>query len=55
MISINGTSIDINEAGTATITLTADDDPVIPLDISYTPTETSTGTSYLKDDDAWKW
>ena len=51
MISINGTSIDINEAGTATITLTADDDPVIPLDISYTPTETSTGTSYLKDDD----
>ena len=50
-ISIEQTSVDINEGGMTTITLIANDDPVRnDLMIKYTPTETSFMTSYLKDD-----
>ena len=51
MITIEQASMNIDEAGTATITLIADDDPVrTDLMVSYTPNETSTNTSYLKND-----
>ena len=49
-ISIEESSVDITEGGTATITLTADGNPVNSIDVSYKPTETSTGTAYLKND-----
>ena len=49
-ISIEASTITINEAETATITLIADGDPLNDnLMVKYTPTET--GSSFLKDDD----
>ena len=47
-ISIEESSVDITEGGTATITLTADGNPVNLIDVSYKPTETSTGTHVSK-------
>ena len=50
-ISFEASSVDITEAGTATITLLANGDPVAnDLMVKYTPTEKSSDTTYLKPD-----
>ena len=50
-ISVDNTTINVNEGETATVTFIASDDPGrSDLMIKYTPDETSTGTSYLKVD-----